>query len=47
MASVMGGMNLKCRGEKMANFVENIWRPFFASKKRILLLAIATYIALC
>lgn len=31
----------------MANFIENIWHPFFATKKRILLLAIATYIALC
>jgi hypothetical protein len=31
----------------MANFYEKIWHPFFATKKRILLLAIATYLAMC
>jgi hypothetical protein len=31
----------------MKNFYYNIWLPFTVTKRRILLLAIASYIALC
>ncbi len=31
----------------MTRFYEKIWHPFFAGKKRILILAVAAYIALC
>jgi hypothetical protein len=31
----------------MENFYYNIWLPFTVTKRRILLLAIASYIALC
>lgn len=31
----------------MAKFYYNFWVPFFATKKRILVLAIACYVALC
>lgn len=31
----------------MNKFYEKVWLPFFETKKRILVLAIASYIALC
>jgi len=33
--------------EVMRNFYDNVWLPFTANKRRILILVIATYIALC
>jgi hypothetical protein len=51
MASVMGGSNgseSTYFGEmKMARFYYSLWVPFFATKKKILLLAIASFMALC
>jgi hypothetical protein len=35
------------QGGAMANFYHEIWLPFVFNKKRILFLAIASYIALC
>jgi len=31
----------------MVRFYENVWIPFFTTKQRILVLAIASYMALC
>jgi len=31
----------------MTNFYHKVWLPFMVTKKRILILAIASYIALC
>ena len=35
------------RRNTMRNFYEKIWVPFVFNKKRVLILAIASYIALC
>jgi hypothetical protein len=35
------------QGNKMKNFYNQTWIPFMMNKRRILLLAIASYIALC
>lgn len=35
------------QGESMSKFYHEIWLPFAFNKKRILFLAIASYIALC
>ena len=35
------------RGKMMKRFYERFWCPFVVTKRRILILAIASYIALC
>ena len=35
------------RRNEMKSFYEQVWVPFVMTKKRILILAIASYIALC
>ncbi len=35
------------RGKMMKKFYETFWCPFVVTKRRILILAIASYIALC
>jgi hypothetical protein len=53
MASVMGGSNVKVTetaffGEmKMTYYYYRFWVPFFATKKKIMVLAIASFMALC
>jgi hypothetical protein len=51
MASVMGGSNDRDAtyfGEmKMTHYYYRFWVPFFATKKKILVLAIASFMALC
>ena len=50
MASVMGGSNVsECFfGElKMTYYYYRFWVPFFATKKKIMVLAIASFMALC
>ncbi len=44
MASVMG---VTFKGRNMKRFVNHVWNPFVEPKKRILILAIAAYLALC
>lgn len=48
MASAMGGVKmLKVKENKMKQFYCNVWLPFMEPKRRIFLLALAAYIALC
>jgi len=35
------------RGMTMKSFYEKVWCPFVVTKKRVLVLAILSYIALC
>ena len=52
MASVMGVNDevskvLLLGRNKMTKFYESVWVPFVVTKKKILILAIASFIALC
>ncbi|HML74920.1 MAG TPA: hypothetical protein PKB02_10540 [Anaerohalosphaeraceae bacterium] len=49
MASAMGGakQTMLFEGITMNRFYNKIWLPFVEPKKRIFLLALAAYIALC
>jgi len=49
MASAMGGakQTMLIEGITMSRFYNTIWLPFVEPKKRIFLLALAAYIALC
>lgn len=49
MASAMGGVKqtMLFEGITMNRFYNKIWLPFVEPKKRIFLLALAAYIALC
>ena len=40
-------LGMTFRGFDMKVFYDKIWVPFVVTKKRILILAIASYIALC